>query len=29
VDVTPDQQGITFSNAPDGTRDYTVVFRGS
>ena len=27
VDATAGQQGITFSNAPNGTRNYTVVFR--
>ena|GEM_PF-5992238 len=27
VDVTGGQQGITFTSAPDGTRDYVVVFR--
>lgn len=27
VDATVGQQGITFANAPNGARDYTVVFR--
>ena len=26
VDATSGQQGITFANAPDGTRTYVVVF---
>jgi len=27
VDATTGQQGITFANAPDGARNYIVVFR--
>ena len=27
VDATAGQQGITFANAPNGARDYIVVFR--